>query len=172
MIIMDYGPLIYVLIGGLISLLSIFIQHKFEEKKEIKSHPSEVVYGKIISFSEKATTLLWEINICITQFGLLNRTNEQGDLEKSKQDIIDKTLHFWELTREYSLFLPVKVLDNAKELVKKLSILVVQHDNAQLINECKKLYDDLLNSLRESLGTDTLSKDFFEVFGKPLKNKV
>ena len=99
------------------------------KKKEIKLHPSEIVYGKIILFSEKVSNLLWEINICITQISLLNGTNEEDNLEKSRKDIINKSLQFWELTREYSLFLPVKVLDKAKEFVQKLSILVVQHDN-------------------------------------------
>lgn len=83
------SPVVIIIIGGLISLVStitgIFIKYWLDKKKiesQIKLHPIQVIYNKQTEFFDKLAPLLLEINGYITTIDVwLEETTKEAKKE-------------------------------------------------------------------------------------------
>lgn len=162
-----------VLIGGLISLVStlagIFIKYWLDEKKletQIKVHPIQVLYNKQTEFFDKLAPILLEINGYITIIDVWLRETT-GDAKKRVQKAASNNssvAKFDDLLQQYYMYLPEKLLNDAKELHSQCMSLGNSPSQKLAYDSINKLFS-FQNTIREFVGIDKLSCDLLKAFG-------
>jgi hypothetical protein len=161
------------LIGGLISLVStragIALQHWFglqKQEREMRQHPSQVLYGKQTEFYDKAAQILPEINGYITAVNVwLGETGP--DAKHKAKDSAGKTQPVWkfhELMESYSMYLPEKVLRAVNKLFGEC-MLLSHSPKVERTDTCLDLLVSFQNTIRECVGVDSISADLLKAFG-------
>ncbi len=163
-----------VVVGGIIALVSssatIFLQNWFEKSRQLKQHPSQIVYNKQIEFIDKMAPLLSEINGYITAIDVWteewirvksNEAKKRREEATTNNSCITK---LDELLQLYQMYLPSNVLTEANELWQKCLFL----GNSVSLEKCEECISSLFsfqNNIRKFIGTDKLSNELMKTLG-------
>lgn len=166
------------LIGGLISLVSalagIYLQHILSMKKliaETRQYPFQVVYNKQTEFFDELAPILLDLNSYITAIDVwLGEKSSDAPMKvRQAAENNQAVTRFYDLIQKYFMYLPKILLEEANHLHSECMILSSQPDMNKTY-ECIHLLFSFQNSIREFVGIEKLSEDFFEAFApKPKK---
>lgn len=160
------------LIGGLISLVSalsaIYLQHKLSMKKlisETRQYPFQVVYNKQTKFFDELAPILIDLNSYITAIDVwLGEKSKDAPIKVKQYAENNKAVtQLYDLIQNYFMYLPEKLLEEANNLHSECMILS-SNPNMNKTYECINLLFAFENSIREFVGIEKLSEDFFKAF--------
>lgn len=166
------------LLGGFISLVSvlsgIILQHAMAMRKmvaETRQHPFRVVYDKQTEFFDAVAPILLNLNSYITTIdvwlgeGSLDAAAKVVQAAQNNQAVTD----FDDLLCHYFMYIPGKLLEEANQLHSECMFLS-SNPNTKKTYECINLLFSFENSIRQFVGVEKLSEDFFKAFlPKPRK---
>jgi hypothetical protein len=163
-----------VLVGGIVSLISalagILLQQWLDLKKfeaRTKEHPTQVIYNKQIEFFDKLPPLLLKMNRYITTIDVWLGERTIDSREKVKQAVASNNIvmEFYDLIEQYYMYLPEKLLGEAKDLHSECLLLISSPTQKRTYDCIHKLFS-FQNSIREFAGIDSLSSDLLKALGK------
>ncbi len=157
--------------GAIISLVSasigFFLNFLLENRKyknQMKMHPMQVIYNKQTEFFDKLAPLLLDLNSYITSVDVWLEKISSDAQTKVKQLASENiaVTKYDELLQQYYMYLPAKLLEEAQELYFMCMELSTKITHEQAMISIEKLFD-FQNSVRNYVGVDKLSYDFFKV---------
>jgi hypothetical protein len=166
-------PFLQSIFVGLLSLLSMaigfFLQYWLDKKKhesQLKMHPLQVVYDKQTEFFDRLAPLLFELNRYISTIDVWLGESTSDARKKAKEAATDNVAvtKFNELLQQYYMYLPAKLLKEAKELFFEYLHLSTSLSHKQVFDNIENLFS-FQNSIREFVGVDKLSHDLLKVIG-------
>jgi hypothetical protein len=163
-----------ILIGGLVSLVSalavISLQHILSMRKlitETRRYPFQVVYNKQTEFFNEVASILPDLNSYITEIDVwLGEQSSNAPMkEKQLAENNQAVIRFYDLIQKYFMYLPERLLEEANHLHSECMILSNKPDMNKTY-ECINLLFSFMNSIREFVGIEKLSKDFLKAFSQ------
>ncbi|MGD0342528.1 MAG: hypothetical protein ABSA76_12560 [Bacteroidales bacterium] len=169
------NSIILVLVGGLISLISVLagalLQYFIEKRKSIlqlRSHPSTVVYNKQVEFLEKLNPVLNDLNNFITTLDVWLGEKQSEKVLKYIENARQNTNSIDNLDRlidQFFIFLPSEILKELSELSANCRYLIESPNTETTYKSIKHLLR-FQNRLRHYVGTEELSEDLLKSFSK------
>lgn len=171
---MEISPVILVLVGGLISLVSStvtdFLRHRWERQKldiQSRQYFTQAVYTKQTEFFDKLHPILGKLNsfIVAIEMQIDDVQTDEGEKVKARHPPNPSVvMDFNSLIDQYYAYLPKGLLEAARQLFSQCMGLHMA-PNKNDATECMKGLLGFQNVMRDFAGIDKLSAELGRAFG-------